>query len=104
MRQISLVAAEDIAAIAGHIGLEELDPAFLGANIVVSGLPDFSHVPPSSRLQGPDGTAFLVDMENLPCNLPAWVIETVYGGMEKSFLKPQKACVVLQLGSSAKAF
>ena len=54
---------------------------------MVSGLPDFSHVPPSSRLQGPDGTAFLVDMENLPCNFPAWVIETVYEGHGKVFLK-----------------
>jgi hypothetical protein len=90
VRQISLVAAEDIAAIAGRIGLEELDPALLGANIVVSGLPDFSHVPPSSRLQGPDGTAFVVDMENRPCNLPARVIETANSGHGKAFLKAAK--------------
>ena len=74
----------------GRIGLGELDPALLGANIVVSGLPDFSHVPPSSRLQGPDGTAFVVDMENQPCNLPARVIETAHSGHGKAFLKAAK--------------
>ena len=67
-----------------------LDPALLGANIVVSGLPDFSHVPPSSRLQAPDGTAFVIDMENRPCNLPARMIETAHSGHGKAFLKAAK--------------
>jgi hypothetical protein len=90
VRQISLVAAEDIVSIASSIGLDVLDPALLGANVVVSGLPDFSHVPPSSRLQGPDGTAFVIDMENRPCNLPARVIEKAHTGRGKAFLKAAK--------------
>ena len=90
VRQISLVAAEDIVSIASSIGLDVLDPALLGANVVVSGLPDFSHVPPSSRLQGPDGTAFVIDMENRPCNLPARMIDTAHSGHGKAFLKAAK--------------
>ena len=43
--------------------------------MVVKGISDFSHVPPSSRLQSVDGTTIVVDMQNRPCNLPAREIE-----------------------------
>ena len=41
--------------------------------------------PPSSRLQGPDGTTLVIDMENRPCNLPARVIEGLLPGAGKRF-------------------
>lgn len=46
VRQLSILAAEELAEIAADMGLEALDPALLGATMVVSGLPDFSHLPP----------------------------------------------------------
>ena len=67
VRQLSIVSAEDLAAIAADIGLPALDPAWLGANIVVEGIADFTHVPPSSRLQAESGTTLVIDMENQPC-------------------------------------
>ena len=79
-RQLSLLSAEDLAAIAAAMGLEWLDPALVGASAVVEGLPDFSHLPPSSRLQGPDGVTLVVDMQNLPCTLPARRIEAAHPG------------------------
>jgi hypothetical protein len=53
--------------------------------MVIEGIPDFSHVPPSSRLQGPDGATLVVDMQNRPCHLPARSIESVSPGMGKLF-------------------
>ena len=74
-RQLSIVSQEEIDAIAQVCGLDAIDPIWLGATLVVSGIPDFTHVPPSSRLQGPDGVTLVVDMENRPCRLPAAEIE-----------------------------
>ncbi len=74
VRQVSIVSAEEVAAIATELGVEAIDPADLGASIVISGITDFSHVPPSSRLQAANGTTIVVDMENRPCHLPAKVI------------------------------
>lgn len=74
-RQLTLLSAEEIAATAAEMGLDTLDPVLLGANIVVSGLPDFTHLPPSARLQGEGGATLTVDMENRPCQLPAREIE-----------------------------
>lgn len=86
VRQLSVLSAEDLAAIAAAMGLGALDPSWLGASMVVEGIPDFTLVPPSSRLQGEDsGTTLTVDMENRPCMLPAKVIEQVHPGKGKAF-------------------
>lgn len=85
VRQLSIVSAEELEVIAAKIGLEALDPAWLGASMVVSGIPDFSHVPPSSRLQGPDGATVTIDMQNRPCQFPAMTIEAAQPGHGKAF-------------------
>ncbi|SHG87511.1 MOSC domain-containing protein [Marivita hallyeonensis] len=84
-RQLSIVSAEELAAIAEEMGLEAIDPVWVGATLVIEGIPDFTHVPPSSRLQGPDGGTLVVDMENRPCHLPAREIEPVHPGKGKAF-------------------
>ncbi len=84
-RQFSVVSAEDLALIAAKMGLERLDPALLGATMVIEGIPDFSRVPPSSRLQGSGGATLVVDMENRPCVLPAKPIEAVHPGFGAVF-------------------
>ncbi|WP_348645530.1 MOSC domain-containing protein [Jannaschia sp. S6380] len=73
-RQLSVVSAEELALIAASMRLSTLDPSWLGATLVLSGIPDLSHLPPSSRLQAEDGATIVVDMANRPCNLPAAVI------------------------------
>jgi hypothetical protein len=85
-RQLSILSAEDLAAIAADMGIETLDPALVGASMVLEGIPDFSHVPPSSRLQDEDsGTTLTVDMENRPCSLPAKPIEVHHPGFGRAF-------------------
>lgn len=90
VRQFSIVSAEELALIAAKMGLERIEPAWLGASMVVEGLPDFTHLPSSSRLQGPDGVTLVVDMENRPCQLPAKVIEGVHPGFGKAFKSAAK--------------
>ena len=85
VRQLTVLSEEELAEIAAEIGLERLDPGLLGVSVVLRGIPDFTHVPPSSRLQGPDGVTLTVDMENLPCNLPAREIEKDEPGHGKAF-------------------
>ena len=73
-----------LARVSGRLSFR-LDPGLLGVSVVLRGIPDFTHVPPSSRLQGPDGVTLTVDMENLPCNLPAREIEKDEPGHGKAF-------------------
>ncbi len=85
-RQLSVLSAEELAEIGAGMGLDgPLDPALVGATLVLSGLPDLTHLPPSSRLQGEGGATLVVDMENRPCTLPAPGIEAAFPGKGKLF-------------------
>jgi MOSC domain len=85
VRQLCVVSAEEMAEVAKTLGLEAMDYAWVGASLVLEGIPDLTHLPPSSRLQGPDGVTLVVDMENLPCQEPAVTIEQARPGMGKGF-------------------
>ena len=74
-RQLSILAVEELAEIARNMGIAAVKPEWVGANLVTSGIPDLTLLPPSSRLQFPSGATIVIDIENLPCRYPAAVIE-----------------------------
>jgi hypothetical protein len=84
-RQLSILSAEELAQIATRMGLDMLDPALVGASMVLRGLPDFSHLPPASRLLATSGACVTVDMENRPCTLPARPIDARHAGFGARF-------------------
>lgn len=79
-RQVTILSREEMAATAAAIGLAELDPRWLGANMVLEGLPELTLLPPSSRLVFESGASLVVDMENAPCAFLAKEIEAVHPG------------------------
>lgn len=87
LRHVTILSGEEMDAIAAELGLETLDPETLGVNIVLRGIPDFTHVPPNARLQSESGTTLTVDTENLPCIHPAKEIETDDPGHGDAFPK-----------------
>ena len=84
-RQLSILSVEELDAIAQVIGIEAMDPTTLGASIILKGIPDFTYVPPGSRLQTESGTTIVIDVENGPCNFPAREIEKDMPGHGKAF-------------------
>ncbi len=84
-RQFSVLSAEQIAEIAARMGLANLSPSLLGATMVLSGIPDFSHVPPGSRLQGSSGATLVVNLNNRPCTIPSKAIERAHPGFGAAF-------------------
>ncbi len=87
VRQITIVSCEDLEAIADDMGLPEVKAEWLGATMCVSGIPDFTLIPPSSRLVFSDGTGLVVDMENEPCAWPGKQIEKHHPGFGRLFLR-----------------
>jgi MOSC domain-containing protein YiiM len=85
VRQLSIVSQEDIEQISAGMCMGQFDPSWLGANLVVSGLPDFSHLPPSSRLQSANGTTLIVDMQNHPCHQIGKTIDLDFPGKGRDF-------------------
>lgn len=89
-RQLAVMSTEELAQIAADMGLEALDPGLLGTSLVISGLPDVTHLPPSSRLLADSGASLVVDMENRPCTLPARPIENRHPGFGARFKRAAK--------------
>jgi len=77
-RQFSILSAEELAMIASIMGVPALKPELLGASMVLHGIPDFTHVPPGSRLQAGSGVTLVVDLENRPCTIPSRGIEAAH--------------------------
>lgn len=84
-RQVSLVSVEEMAAVAALLGLGAMDYAWVGASVVLEGIPDLSHLPPASRLQGEGGATLVIDLENIPCLQPARTIERARPGHGRAF-------------------
>ena len=85
VRQLSIISEEELAEIGKEMGVDRPDPGRIGASLVIQGIPDFTHVPPSSRLQSEAGTTITIDMENQPCHFPGKSLEKADPGKGMGF-------------------
>ncbi|CAM5764631.1 molybdenum cofactor sulfurase [Labrys miyagiensis] len=74
-RQVSIVSMEELSVIAANLGVERVAPEWLGANLAVEGLPDFSFIPRGTRLFFPSGAVLAVTDQNAPCRIAGAEVE-----------------------------
>lgn len=91
-RQVSLVATDELAEIARRLGLAQIAPEWIGANLVIEGVPRLTGLPPGTRLHFEGGAALVVEGENAPCRHAGAAIaaQTGRGGAELGFAKVAK--------------
>lgn len=77
-RQVSIVSQEELAETAAKMGIPHIQPEWLGANIILSGIPRLTLLPPSTRLFLGEECVLAVDGENLPCKFPSAIIQENY--------------------------
>lgn len=87
VRQLTIVSDEELTSIAEALGVPAVEPGWLGANLSIAGIPDFTLIPPSTRLIFDGGAALVVDAENEPCMYPARQIEKRHPGCGRPFPK-----------------
>jgi hypothetical protein len=68
-RQVSIVAADELAVAAERMGIAEIRPEWIGANLVVEGVPRLSMLPPGTLMFFANGATLKVDGQNGPCKL-----------------------------------
>jgi hypothetical protein len=66
-RQLSILSTEDLAAVAAELGLDAVDPAVIGGNLVISNVPNLSFLPAGTRLFFEGGASAVVEGQNAPC-------------------------------------
>jgi hypothetical protein len=93
-RQITAVSREELSAIAAAMQVETIAPEWIGANIVVSGIPHFTLLPPGTRIVFGEAT-IVVEAPNAPCRIAGKAIAqhltpgAAPGGLDLAF--PAKA-------------
>ncbi|MBZ9741644.1 MULTISPECIES: MOSC domain-containing protein [unclassified Mesorhizobium] len=68
-RQLSIVAADELAIVAERMGLAEIRPEWIGANLVIEGVPHLSMLPAGTLLFFKGGVTLKVDAQNGPCRI-----------------------------------
>ncbi len=68
-RQLSLVAADELAIAAAHMGLKEIRPEWIGANLLIEGVPHLSMLPAGSLMFFNGGVTIKIDGQNKPCRV-----------------------------------
>jgi MOSC domain-containing protein YiiM len=77
-RQISLVSEEELAEVALAMDVPMVNPEWVGANLMVSGIPNLSHLPHGSQFIFPDGVVLFIAEENTPCTSAGRAVQEQY--------------------------
>jgi len=77
-RQVSLVSVEELEAIATALDIPSVMPEWLGANLLLAGVPRLTQLPPATRLVFPQGAVIVIHCENLACELPGRQVQAAY--------------------------
>jgi MOSC domain-containing protein YiiM len=86
-RQVSLVSREELELAAERLGIRAIEPEWLGANLLLEGIPELSLLPCGTRLHCAAGVVLVVQAENMPCLGPGRVLAEQLGrpGLAQEF-------------------
>ncbi len=68
-RQVSVLADDELTEIAQAMKLDEIQPGWIGANLMIDGIPNFSLLPARTVLIFEGGVTLRVDGYNGPCRI-----------------------------------
>ncbi|MDR7219994.1 MOSC domain-containing protein [Aminobacter aminovorans] len=68
-RQLSIVAPDEMAIVAERMGLAEIKPEWIGANLLLDGVPMLSMLPSGTMLFFKGGVTIKIDGQNAPCRV-----------------------------------
>lgn len=94
-RQVSILSFQELEKIAAAMGLAAIKPEWVGANIVVDGITDFTLLPAGTLLFFESGLTLKLDGVNAPCKIAGSSIARHIGAedealMALSFVKAAK--------------
>jgi hypothetical protein len=89
-RQLSLLAPDELQTAANMLLIPEIKPEWIGGNVLVEGIPNFTHLPPRTLLFFAGGPTLKVDGDNHPCRKAGKGIAKHFDGrrdIETGFVK-----------------
>ncbi len=91
-RQLSILGDDELAEVAVVLGIERLAPEWIGGNLMLSGIPHVSLLPPRTMLMFEGGVTIRIDGDNGPCRISGRAVAAHTGRpeMEFAFVKAAK--------------
>jgi hypothetical protein len=90
-REVTIVSVEEIAEIANGMGLAALPAGWIGANLVVQGVPRLTFLPPGTRIFFEGEAVLTVEGVNNPCRYAGQAIARQTGRTDLELLFPKVA-------------
>jgi len=81
-RQLSLIALDEMGIIAGRLEIPEIRPEWIGANLLLEGIDNFTLLPPRTLLFFDGGVTIKIDGDNGPCRAAGRSIANQFEGRE----------------------
>lgn len=88
-RQVTIVSPIELTQAATDLGISEIRPEWIGANLLIDRIPNLTLLPQGTRLFFASGAVLLVTGENQPCTSAGKAIEQQVGrpGLAQRFPK-----------------
>lgn len=90
-RNLSILSEEELAEIATGMGIDTLDAGWIGANLVMQGIPNLSLLPPRTLIMFDHGVTLRIDGYNAPCRHAGGSIAQNVGVEAEDFTKTEMA-------------
>jgi MOSC domain. len=68
-RQLTIVAPDELALVAERMGIAEIRPEWIGANLLIDGVAHLSMLPAGTQLFCEGGATIKIDAQNGPCRI-----------------------------------
>lgn len=81
-RQLSILADDELVEVAKELRIPELKSEWIGGNIVLTGIPHLSLLPPRTQLFFEGGVTIRIDGDNGPCAISGRSIAAQFDGRE----------------------
>lgn len=86
-RQLSIVAADELALAAATMGIDRIEPGWIGANLMLEGFAQLSMLPPRTQLFFEGGVTLRIDGDNGPCRYAGAAIAMNYPDRDQTSLE-----------------
>ena len=82
-RQLSLLSVEEMRVVARRMDIPELKTEWIGGNILISGIPNLTRLPPRTCLFFDGGATIRIDGDNAPCRVAGRSIAAQFEGRDE---------------------
>lgn len=81
-RQLTIVCPQELQRVAQGMEIDQVNPRWIGANMLVSGIANLSMLPAGTLMFFEGGATVKIDGQNAPCKLAGGAIAKRYPGRE----------------------